>query len=484
MRIRATGILVVTILCMVYAANDPSIANLHANIKLPTFEARLGIGFNYDLLRDPLDVSFEYPRGYFGFNLPLEKSVNIRDYTGYLSPAMDTIFADSTIFTNGDEFRPTAGARQNPNVTIQVDVPMMGGVASFGNTQNFYLNYENHLGNPNVFINPDSLPADMQFLLRGTVNMPVSLTASWESMMFGYAYRLNRFFTFALNIHRHLFTVDMRGHTDIDLLGYYKISLGEAGGVELPAIEGEMDYPIGGEAYGHYESEVWTPTLALKAWRFSVVSRFGIDARAKGKFNAKYKVPFFVNPETGAIKYDFNDPAVLNDPDLKQGLLTNATDSVVYSTNNDLEWKMPTGVTFSFDIIPEVIKISYSKLFGEVAMRLDHIGKQQIALETATGRKNSNDSIVIDYGISIDNIITLQVNLLNSFLNVGVFGMDLRYADQSNLLGSAIPTIHMGDAAMLPILSAGTALGTKLQLKLELDILPLPAVKTGIYYYF
>jgi hypothetical protein len=77
----------------------------------------------------------------------------------------------------------------------------------------------------------------------------------------------------------------------------------------------------------------------------------------------------------------------------------------------------------------------------------------------------------------------LEVNLFHSFLNLGVFGMDVRYGDESNLLGANTP-VKLGNAAMLPILSLGTALGTRMQLLLEFDILPLPAVKTGVFYYF
>jgi hypothetical protein len=44
--------------------------------------------------------------------------------------------------------------------------------------------------------------------------------------------------------------------------------------------------------------------------------------------------------------------------------------------------------------------------------------------------------------------------------------------------------MHLGKSAMIPTLNFGAALGTKLQLLLELDVLPLPALKTGVYYFF
>ncbi len=506
MRIRAKGILVfagiagMACIMQVRAADGLSTDELGAKVFLPTFEARLGIGFNYDLLHDPFDVSFEYPRGFFGLNLPLEKSVNLRDYTGYLDPAVDSMFSEeNSIFSNKDEFRPTAGARQNPNPTVRVDVPMMGGVASFASTQNFYINYQNTLGNPNVFISPDSLMEGASFLLRGTINVPMSVTMTWESMTFGYAFEVNRYVQLALNLHRHLFVLDMRGKIDVDLLGRYTIAMsgGETSGFEIPSIDGELDYSsdrIYGDAYGHYEAEVWSPTIACKAWRFSLVSRFGINAKARGNFYAKYSVPFFIDPSTFALAYDLEDPATLNSSEVRQGLLANAADSIVYSTRkkvgdeyreSDLYWKMPTALTVAFDIFPEKVKLSYTKLFGEVAMKLDRIAREQVALETGTNRSAMSDSVVIDYGISVDNIIVLEINLFHSFLNLGVFGMDFRYAEQSNLLGSNMPSyMKLGRSALLPVLSLGTALGTRIQLLLELDVLPLPALKTGVFYYF
>lgn len=457
----------------------------NANVQLPTFKARLSLGFNYDLLRDPTDVSFEYPRGYFGFNLPLEKTVNIMEYAGNIKPGIDSIFSDSTLFTNGNNFKPTGSAQQNPNITVSVDVPMMGGVASFSNTQNFFFNYENILGNPSVFL--DTSSNGLKFLLRGTVNVPVNLKFGWETMTFGYAYRVNKLLTVALNLHRHIFTFDLRAKIDADLMGRYDIQMGNAGqGFASPSINGVLDYSSDkfyGQADGHYDAEVWSPTIGVKAWRFTMISRFGINTRAHGSLYAKYSLPFFIDPENFSMKYDLKNSETINDPEVRQNLMNNAADSVVYSTRNDLIWKLPTGLTFSFDIIPEKLKFSYTKMIGDIQMKLDRIAKEQGAIETSSNR-HSNDSIVIDLGVNVDNVMMLQCNLFNSFVNLGVFGLDFSYGNQQHLLGSKIPNLRLGESAMVPVLNFGSAIGTKLQLLLELDVLPLPALKTGVYYYF
>jgi hypothetical protein len=205
-------------------------------------------------------------------------------------------------------------------------------------------------------------------------------------------------------------------------------------------------------------------------------------------------LPFFIDPETFQISYDLEDPETLNSSEVRQGLLSNAADSIVYSSRklvgenyreSNLHWRMPSAVTLAFDIVPDKLKLSYSKLFGEVAMKLDRISREKSSTETGSESSLLQDSIIIDYGISVDNIIVLEVNLFNSFLNLGVFGLDFRNMDEENLLGSNMPNyMKFGKSALIPILGLGTSLGTKMQLHLELNILPLPAVKTGVFYYF
>ncbi|HEX3020624.1 MAG TPA: hypothetical protein VHP36_09985 [Chitinispirillaceae bacterium] len=489
MRIQAVFAVVACLLLNLHAADDIDINDLGANIRLPNFSAKLSIGFNYDFLRDPTSVSFEYPRGYFGFNIPISHSVNLRDFIQYADPAIDSIFSDSTIISNGDEFKPEGSAGQNPNLTIQVDVPMLGGVASFSNTQNFSLNYSNALGNPNVYIKPDSLIDGINFLMRGTISVPLSMSMSWETMTFGYAYRINRYLTMALNLHRHTFVMDLRGKIDADLLGRLNYA-SDDGSIE---IERELDYPsskVYGHALGHYEAEVWSPTLGLKAWRFSLVSRFGLSTRAKGSFSAKYSVPFFIDPETFQTKYDFEDPDLFSDDEFINKLTSNAIDSVSYTTKDmngnepGLHWKMPTGLTISFDLLPGYFTLSYTKIFGDIEFKLDKIRKEQRTIVAGNSGTSESDSLIIDFGTSVDHIIMLQCNVYKAFLNIGVFGIDFRYGEQTHLLGSKMPYMHMGESAMIPVVNFGSTIGSKMQLHLELDVLPLPALKTGIVYKF
>lgn len=486
---------VIAVLLSVPAIRAQTNNALGYNLYLPTFEARLSLGFNYDLLRSLTDVSFDNSKGFFGFNVPLEQTVNLSSMS-YMVPAFDDILNDTSIIRNGDDFKARAGARQNPNISVRVDVPMMGGVASFSNIQNFYMNFQTVLGNPNLFLNYDT--TGVNFLLRGTVNVPLDLTMSWETMTFAYAFNVNQWAMFALALNRHVFSVDLRGKVDADLLGRYRVDISQSGSsVSIPPVEREIDYPserVHGQIYGYYDADVWSPSLAMKLWRFSLDARFGIKAHAKGRLDATYSLPFFIDPETFQSSLDFNNPEVFNDPDVRIGLQTNATDSLTYTTEktsggktrqSDLEWTMPTGLTMGFDIIKDHFSISYTKLFGDLSLKLDHISKVTSSLGSDTVLDSQNDSMVLDLGFSIDQIMVVHLAVYTAYLNFGAFAMDMRSTNHSNILGSKVPSqMRLGDAALLPVLNMGTLLGTRWQVLLDLNILPFPALRSGLVYNF
>ncbi len=477
-----TGLIVTVVLVIIAGVNRISAQeNLGASITLPSFEARLSLGFNYDLLKLPTAVSFENPMGYMGINIPLNRSFNIRDMAGQT----DSIFSDTTLFRNGADFQPKAIARQNPNNSVMVTVPMMGGVGSFSYTQNFLLDYETILGNPSISISPE-LDEGMSFLLRGTINVPLSLSLGWETMSFGYAHRVDRNFSFAFNISRHLFYANLKGRVDMNLLGNYNIHVDSA----MAPIYGEIDYPsekVNGYALGAYDAEVWSPSIGAQFWRFSLASRFGFSTKARGSLEARYYLPAFIDPETFEIRYDLSDPDVLMDPDIRDQFLSNAVDSVGYSTENRLHWRIPHAHTLSALVLDRTlaVSLSYTKLFGEIEMRLEDILKEQNPAGTRKNKEGVVDSIGVDLGVKVDHVIVLHGNLLGAFLNAGVFAFDLKSGERENILGENMPKgLGMGDAAMIPILNMGAVVGAKIQLKVQLNLLPLPAFKSGLYYHF
>jgi hypothetical protein len=105
------------------------------------------------------------------------------------------------------------------------------------------------------------------------------------------------------------------------------------------------------------------------------------------------------------------------------------------------------------------------------------------------GATNDTTDLGFDVGFSVDHMIMLSGKFPNMFFNLGVFAFDLRSGDHDHILGNALSaaglsSMKLGKSMMMPVLNAGSFIGTKMQLQLELDILPLPALKTGLAYYF
>ena len=471
-----------------------------SSISPPTLNAKLTFGFNYDLLRPPTDVSFDYAKASIDFNFPWEQNGLIPRKTAsdVWSKMSNQISQDTS---NGQQFRPQASAKQYANTTIRVDVPMLGGVASFSNIENVYLNYSNVLGNSTVKFGYDTTmhsstgDQSVALFLLGTVNVPIEASLGWETMTFGYAYQVNKDLVMAMNVHRHLFHIDLLAKMDADLLGHVKVNqvadsagggggIGALGGSSL-SLEKDINYPhqrLFGQAGGHYEAEAWSYTLGLKLWRFTLTSRFGIDTKARGTFTADYRLPSgIIDPRTFQVSSDLQNPQNIISSGILNDLQQGKTDSVVYTTSEDARWKLPSGHTITLDLIRDKVSLSYTKILGDIEMYHEHTE----SLSTG-GTKTMVD---LDVGITVDNIILLNAKLYTAFVNMGMFTMDIRINNQKHVLGNAFTNAKLnklkwGDAAMLPVLNFGAALGAKTQLCFEIDLLPLPAFKTGVMYHF
>jgi hypothetical protein len=513
------------------AAGRVSAQEFKPTYTAPSFDVRFSAGFNYDFLRSPTDVSFRYPAGYFGLNLPVGVGGDLQTIPA-LSGVVDDLFAEDGEFRKGENFKPNAGASQNPNYTIKVDVPMLAGVGSFAYTQNFFLNFSSAIGGASVIsvyepIDTSAEDGTMDLTgylsLRGALRIPLSVNMGWETMTFGYAYRVAESdnLIFALNLHRHLFALDVRAKADIDLLG--RLSLDAKATVQtnptdpnavssitlLSESEDIIDFnsqQCNGSATGRYKAETWTPSIGVKLWRFSLTSRFGINTKAKGSINGRFTVPKIVDLETGELSEEFanlqndlggedaNPRKILDTINTRgmKGLITQDLDSIVYETTESMTWKMPDGHTVAFDIIPNRLAVSYTKLFGEVAMKLENFSKKTIGASVAGDSAKESiweDTLGFDFGVTVDNIIMLHLNFPSFFINLGVCGFDVRNEKDEYILGNLykdnnLEFMRLGKAAMLPIINGGVTLGTKLQLRIEADLLPLPALRTGVNYYF
>jgi len=530
--IRRFGVYAVFLAAVLAALARVSAQDFGYNSVIPSFDVRFSAGFNYDLLRPPTSVSFRYPVGYMGLNLPLGIGGDMQTIPA-VGGVLDDFFDSDTLFRRGDNFKPNAGASQNPNATVRVDVPMLYGVGSFAYTQNFFMNFSTAIGGRSVISVPpvvidttikegDADIAVNGFLsLRGGLRIPLAFNFGWETMTFGYAYRVAESdnLVFALNLHRHLFSMDMKAKADIDLLGHLSMSASgtmktSEGAPDLnvtilpPTSEDIINFSsenCNGLAQGRYRAETWTPSIGVKLWRFSLTSRFGVNTKAKGSISGRFMVPKIVDLETGELSGEYKElENNLNgdNPNLKSvldtisakgmsGLITQELDSVVYETTESLTWKMPDGHTIAFDIIPNRLSVSYTKLFGEVAMKLDNFNRK--TSDASDPDKESIwddiDTLSLDVGVTVDHIMMLHVNFPSFFINLGVCAFDIRNGDDEYILGNLykdnkLEYLRLGKAAMLPVLNGGVTLGTKIQLRIEADVLPLPALRTGFHYYF
>lgn len=467
------GVVILCIAGYCFAQDDITISNV-----LPDLNAQLSFGFNYDYIRSPLKVSFDYPRGYFSINIPLTYSPP-KTLTGNLTELL------SDEFTEGEEFEPRASAKQNANTTIKVDVPMMGGVASFSNMQMMHLRYMNTLGVPNLKISqPQGTDSEFGLLLRGMVSVPIDLQVGWETMTFGYAYQVNDMLKFAFNLHRHVFTFDVKGKIDIDILGKFSVTVSDENAGDY-TMEGEIEYPLNNVIDGHYEVERWTPTFAVKYWRASLISRFGMKTTPRGYLLARYSLPFFLDPETFAIDEGLTDSDEMTEymAENLDRFLNNETNEVEYSTDKRMKWEMPQAHTIMFDIVPEKLSISYTKLFGDISMELFDPTSDKAAQQDST---EYPDTLDFRFSASVDHMIILHGSFFNSFFNLGIYSMDFNFRDKKNLLYNidALEKIRFGKGIMSPILNLGALIGSKIQVLVELDVLPLVAFKSGIVYYF
>jgi hypothetical protein len=454
------------------------------NLEAPHFNARFSLGFNYDLLRFPDAISFQEPVGYAGFNIPLHKTVNILDVARIYSDPIDSIFADTLLFADGEEFQPTATAAQRANTTFRVEVPMLKGAGYFAHTENFYMSYSNTLGMPGAKLSESLEEEGITLFARGAIDVPVAINASWNTMAFGYAYRINRELMCAFHLYRHLFMFDARASVNTDLLGYADIDQ-EQLNMRLP-----LDYSdLGGYLNASYSATCVTPSFAVKWWRFGLTSRFGFSTVARGHMQVNYEVPFFIDQytfQTTMTQQDLTDPSYINK--LKENRTnTFTTDPSV--ENNDIEWEMPGGHTLSFDILRDNLRLSWTKIDGPVRMKRDNIWINEVESRQETGV--APDTIDFDLRIDVDHVIMLNCRFYDAFLNAGVFAFDVSYGDQTHILTGAVDSLQGALADMklagqpiFPIVNLGAAVGTRVQLLMELHIAPLPAAKTGVRYYF
>ena len=145
---------------------------------------------------------------------------------------------------------------------------------------------------------------------------------------------------------------------------------------------------------------------------------------------------------------------------------------------------MPSVFTFKFNIIPEHFSVSYSKFVGKTSLEL---------VDTSFGDYKEGrkvdflaSGLNIKTNVYVDHLILINGKIRRFYGNLGIVSLDLDLLDKKNLLGEVRQyyPVPYGKGVMVPVLSAGGIVGTKFQFLMEFDILPFPALKTGLVYNF
>ena len=128
-----------------------------------------------------------------------------------------------------------------------------------------------------------------------------------------------------------------------------------------------------GQANGHYEAEAWSYSLGRKA--MAVYPYLALRRRYQSPWNLYGRLPRtrgIVDAKTFQINPDLQDPQKIITSGLLNDLQQGKTDSVVYSTTEDARWKLPSGHTITFDLIPDKVSLSYTKILGDIEMYHAH----------------------------------------------------------------------------------------------------------------
>ncbi len=443
-------------------------------------QAILNAGISYDLLRAPTSVSFDYPEGYLSFNIPLDLTTDKYDLSKNLEGS-------------DQRFTPRFGARQRLNYAFRVNIPMLRGVITYAQTENVNFDLNMNLGtsiNTDTTISMGDNPMDKATMsLSGGLNLPIRYEMGWRTQTFGYAFKPRPDMVCAINLHHHLFEATANGQVNINLLGNVGIDMPSMGisGRNLPINYSEEH--VYGQVSGQFKGSAWSPAFGIKWWRFTLTSRIGIRTSVDGHFKMKWQVPFFINPDPKEFgvnqdklvvtKYGSdstpNVSKLLSDfNELEVNLANSATDSFILSTETPAEFSIPSGQSITFEAWRKHLFFSYTFIHGGVH------GDGGIS----GYHKNEDGEVDFDLGFNVQHIAVMNFVFDHARLTLGGMLLDFYMDGQHNWMSSSAGLQSLGGIPV-PILHLATNFGvSNARILLELDLLPVPALKTGFIYYF
>jgi hypothetical protein len=303
----------------------------------------------------------------------------------------------------------------------------------------------------------------------------------WRTQTFGYAFKPRGDLTVAVQLHRHLFEATADGAVNTSIQGNIGIDMqGGPNFARNDTVRYSEDQLHGGIS-GRYSGTAWSPAFGVKWWRLTLASRFGAGVRARGRFTMRWLVPFFIDPgpktlgleEDELVVMDLSDTLdrnqLVNDFTALEGRLANAeTDSFVLHTETDARFNIPSCQTIAYEIIRDRLVLSYTFVHGGAISGF---------------HENEAGEIDFDLGVNVNHFLVLNLTLSRARMTAGVFLLDIYEAGKKDWLSESAGFGGWGGVPV-PILNFSTWFGGAARVLLELDLLPIPALKSGLIFYF
>lgn len=420
-------------------------------------DAEVSGAISYELFQNPLARPFDYGRADLNINLPVNLSAPLHDHV----QIPDSTFVVPEFFGR---------IRQQINGTMDVSVPLFGGIGFFSLRENANLSISGTIGD--ALISIDSTLEDMGTVkLKGSMRLPLHFRMGWRSLTFGYAIEPNPFVRIAFQVHKHTVSATTAGQLRPDITGRITIQ-SEAAGTDLDILY--PDTKLSGFAQGHYQGSAWSPELAVGVGGFTLVSRMGAHLVAKGGLKSRYTVPFFIDERS--LQMRFTEPdSFLAAHNLKR-ILNSDVSEASYNITDDMVFNLPQSHSLIWDIDGGRYQLAYTKVFGKL---------ESYTLADSTGSDSTQIATgsYLNAALLPDHVVLATVHWGWFYTQLGAFTMNAGYRDDEALLTGLSP-LETGGAPWVPVFNFGFEWGRAIGISTDFFVLPVPALRSGLVYAF
>ncbi|MBF0431976.1 MAG: hypothetical protein HQK83_11890 [Fibrobacteria bacterium] len=423
--------------------------------------AEVKAALSYGFISSPLRKHFEQNEAKVIINVPIN-----------ISQPLHSVLEE---FTGDYMVIPqfTASAKQGFNTSIDISKTLLNGVAFFAVRENVSLNVLGAIGNANIRIN--SLGGDEgegKIMLLGGVNIPLKFDMHWRTISFGYTLQPTRHVRIGFQLHKQYFYASTAGNLRTSLAGRIEQVADEN------VISVDIVYPeerVYGNVDGSYQGTAWAPEIGIQVGPFGLVSRMGLEIRAKGSLESNYSIPFFMDKETFELK--FTEPDSFLSVENLPRMLNAEVETNTYRVTDNLHIRIPQSHTLSFDFLKDRLYFSYTKTFGKLEMY------------TSSGSENKDSTYMstgdyLNTSLFADHIMVLTAKLSWFSHNIGVCAFDVGYRDNHHLYSDLVKDFFASSFPLMPIWNFGFKTGGAGRFSLDFYIAPLPSVQTGFQYVF